>query len=323
MSQVIKTLNGVGWVQAGNGVGPIIDFSGPNPSGPVIGIMIICRQIGPGIQNIYTGLTVAPNGGGSSGQFSGTPFVDDESGDYGFYVSVFWAYYPSVEYPHRWLALPGFGDFPNGLLASDVTGVSTQQDAANYDFEVWLQYSDPNVPEDWSGSPPSENPSNANIQHVESDTLDEFAQPTGDKDETFTWDIPTEDLVGTIIQRDGETIASLDAGIGTYVDIVTPGNTYIYTWYFYYLNGSGISESFEYEVESSGAFTEPPLLDMTMGGGINFGGAPLITMIVNPSGIYTLVENLHHDRLYERITGITYVDVKIPDPFIKSAFLLE
>lgn len=41
-----------------------------------------------------------------------------------------------------------------------------------------------------------------------------------------------------------------------------------------------------------------------------------LTFITNPSGIYTLVPNQKFDRLYNR-GGDAFVDVKIPDPFLK------
>lgn len=334
MGQVIKTANGVGWVQAGSGVGPISSFAGGSPAGPVIGVMLIVRQVGPNVQYIQSGLTLAPNGGGSSGQFSGTPDIDEDSGHYVLFKSVFWGYFPSVPFPNRWLAPPGNGDFVGGLLASNVTAVSTQPDAANFDFEIWLQYADPSIPGDWSGSGPA--PPD-NIQYVESDELDEFDEPTGYKNETFTWDLPVEDLVGTIIQRDGVTIASLgpDAEgdpVTTYVDTVTPGIPYIYTFYFYYLNVSGISTPVvlppitpdgdppvvpDVEIDTDSGAVDSPL-SLTLA----FEWVSVMAFITDPSGIYGLIPNKTHDTLYNRAEE-TSVNVKIPDPFVKLGFLPE
>lgn len=58
-------------------------------------------------------------------------------------------------------------------------------------------------------------------------------------------------------------------------------------------------------------------------GGFNLGGTATMVFIQNPSGIYTLVKNKRHDTLYERMTGITSVDVKIPDPFVRTGFVGE
>lgn len=67
--------------------------------------------------------------------------------------------------------------------------------------------------------------------------------------------------------------------------------------------------------------------DYTMGSegtgarGVDLGGAATLQLVVNPSGIYTLVKDKTNDTLYERVGGVaTSQDVKIPDPFIKSAF---
>lgn len=58
-------------------------------------------------------------------------------------------------------------------------------------------------------------------------------------------------------------------------------------------------------------------------GGFNLGGSSLdnAAFMMNVSGIYTLVEGKLHDTLYERMTGITVHDVKIPDPFAKTGFI--
>lgn len=53
-------------------------------------------------------------------------------------------------------------------------------------------------------------------------------------------------------------------------------------------------------------------------GGIDLGGAAVIQFVTNPAGIYTLVPGKLHDTLY---SGATSVDVKIPDPTFKTAYL--
>jgi hypothetical protein len=68
--------------------------------------------------------------------------------------------------------------------------------------------------------------------------------------------------------------------------------------------------------------------DFTMGqdgvnAGINLGGAATLQFIGNPSGIYTLTPNQFRDVLYERIPAPATNPVKIPKPFVKSAFLGE
>lgn len=64
-----------------------------------------------------------------------------------------------------------------------------------------------------------------------------------------------------------------------------------------------------------------PQFDYVMSGGFDLGGSPTIQLIGDPAGIYTLVPGKTHDTLYERNAGsLTEQDVKIPDPFIKTAF---
>lgn len=56
-----------------------------------------------------------------------------------------------------------------------------------------------------------------------------------------------------------------------------------------------------------------------------FGEFPLQNynvQLVNGSGLYTLVDNQHHDTYYDRsVTPPVTIDLKIPDPFAKTAFL--
>jgi hypothetical protein len=51
---------------------------------------------------------------------------------------------------------------------------------------------------------------------------------------------------------------------------------------------------------------------------INFVSTMLF--ITDPSGIYTLIPNQKFDRLYQRTTD-TFLDVAIPNPFIKTALV--
>ena len=57
--------------------------------------------------------------------------------------------------------------------------------------------------------------------------------------------------------------------------------------------------------------------------GIFLGGTSALQFIGNPSGIYTLVPGKAYDTLYERIPTVTSQDVKIPDPFIITAYVGE
>ena len=53
---------------------------------------------------------------------------------------------------------------------------------------------------------------------------------------------------------------------------------------------------------------------------INVGGSAIMVFIENPSGIYTLINGQTHDTLYDR-TGLTSLDVKIPNPFVETGFM--
>lgn len=66
-----------------------------------------------------------------------------------------------------------------------------------------------------------------------------------------------------------------------------------------------------------------PSYSYTMAGGINLGGSPTLQFIGNPSGIYTIVPGKTYDTLYERIPAVTSQDVKIPDPYIITAYVGE
>lgn len=74
------------------------------------------------------------------------------------------------------------------------------------------------------------------------------------------------------------------------------------------------------------AITTPFVFTMGQDGittGIFLGGSATLQFIGNPSGIYTLVPGKAYDTLYERIPTVTSQDVKIPDPFIQTAYYGE
>lgn len=80
-----------------------------------------------------------------------------------------------------------------------------------------------------------------------------------------------------------------------------------------------------FEDPETGEPLPPGTLSGSGYGGFNIGGSSLddVVFMMNVSGIYTLVEDKTHDTLYERMTGITTQDVKIPDPFVKTGFVGE
>jgi hypothetical protein len=69
---------------------------------------------------------------------------------------------------------------------------------------------------------------------------------------------------------------------------------------------------------------DTPDINFTGGqdGFIDLGGAATIVLAADPSGIYTLVPGKTNDTLYDRdVTPVGTIDVKIPDPFLKTGFL--
>lgn len=320
MSSVLKTGIFSG-IQAGAGF-HASDLSGPDPNGLVVEFVISAEQY-PVPENPDIHLQVAPNTGGVSGSCSDDqPDEDlpDNPGTFRIAASVDLTYFPfysGSSTPTRWIDVHGFVDLPTGIRTL-MTVVSSD---TTYPILVSLtiNYKDPGVPEDWLNPGPAIPPTN--IQHIETSPSVVEPDDPNKNDQIFTWDIPPDpDNDGTIIVRDGAVIATVPAGTYTYTDTVDVGVDYTYTFFYYTGAGDGISEPTEYLLTSGGAYVEPPLEDMIMDGGINFGGAPLITMLVSPSGIYTLETGKRHDTLYERISGITSIDVKIPDPFIKSGY---
>lgn len=111
---------------------------------------------------------------------------------------------------------------------------------------------------------------------------------------------------------DGTVIGIYPVGVFPIV-VILPGPTVVLT---------PINPNPSIVVGPPSVLTVIPRFDYVMSGGFDLGGSPTIQLLGNPSGIYTLVPNKTHDTLYERNAGsLTEQDVKIPDPFIKTAFV--
>jgi len=101
----------------------------------------------------------------------------------------------------------------------------------------------------------------------------------------------------------------------TFIDSVPSSGIYTYTIFAYSLDDEEVSDSVLDEVSVADII-------MVGSGGVDVGGSPSIIFIGEPSGIYTLVKDKTHDTLYERQAGTTtFVNVKIPDPHIKTGFI--
>lgn len=64
-----------------------------------------------------------------------------------------------------------------------------------------------------------------------------------------------------------------------------------------------------------------PDIDIITDGGLVLNGTTPITLLKDASGIYTLVKDLHHDELLNRLPEQDDVDVKIPDPTFKTGYV--
>lgn len=71
------------------------------------------------------------------------------------------------------------------------------------------------------------------------------------------------------------------------------------------------------DVTSSGF----PMILFTGAGGVKVSSRIIAVLSVDVSGIYTLVQGQRYDTLYVRDSSEETIDVKIPDPFIKTAFI--
>lgn len=82
----------------------------------------------------------------------------------------------------------------------------------------------------------------------------------------------------------------------------------------YYLVGSGVQFA---------SFQLGGNVTITGSGGINLGGTANIVYIADSTGIYTLVPGKLNDTIYTGLADPETLEVKIPDPFIKTAYLGE
>lgn len=127
----------------------------------------------------------------------------------------------------------------------------------------------------------------------------------------------TEIIIGSVPINGNGTYAFTHTFVGSGF---TGSNTPKFTYRFYLYSAELDSIS---SLSSSSSFVGGvPDLEVTGSGGISFGGSSSIVTIGEPSGIYTLVKDKTHDTLYERQSGTTTsINVKIPDPYIKTGFV--
>lgn len=156
-----------------------------------------------------------------------------------------------------------------------------------------------------------------------SDTSWNEDEEQGQTELSFSYDnADNEDPIGFTILRDGEFVGYIPWTDGTtdytYTDYVFVSGTYTYTIKAYKLSPNALSPASNSEIVTFGGAT--PDINITMGLNIDIAWVSTFVFIADPSGIYTLVPGKTHDTLYER-TDVDHVDVKIPRPFIKTAYL--
>lgn len=210
--------------------------------------------------------------------------------------------------------------FSAGFWANSIRGVSNTADGV-YEFYIdasVLELSDfteslTDTPGGLNSSSPSFNPETEE----------------GQVDLTFTYNnADGEDPVSLAILRDGGSGAEIIGYVpwedGTilysYTDYVFSGGSFTYTIRAYKYDPSpaisppsgSIIVSFSESLPDISVISDL-MVDISLNSDVFFIG--------DPSGIYTLIKDKTHDTLYER-SGLTdSVDVAIPTPFIRTAFL--
>lgn len=149
-------------------------------------------------------------------------------------------------------------------------------------------------------------------------------------DNTFTFSYPNtnaENPTGFAAVRTKDGISEITAsypwtnGITDYElkDYIFEPGTYTYQIVAYKTGVMSLSPGSEFTVDAGGGVV--PDISIIGGLGIDLALESTEIFIADPSGIYTVDETGTHDTLYERLTGITSVDVPIPTPFGTTGYL--
>ena len=205
----------------------------------------------------------------------------------------------------------GEAEFTEGFWAQAIRG-QCDNSTGQYDFQIQFITLDPNSDTDFPDTLP-DSPENVEISE------DPSYDPEEEKGSVeFTWDLNPDK--STVILRDNVAVGSTPPGVNTFTDFVFEPGDFLYTLRFYSYGPNAISDD-SASIPVSFNATLPDIA-IVGSGGIDFGGSAALVFIGDPSGIYTLIPGKTHDTLYER-TDVDSVDVKIPDPYVKTAFLGE
>jgi hypothetical protein len=169
---------------------------------------------------------------------------------------------------------------------------------------------------DFTPNPGIPKPTNLEIINAE------FIEDEDKQEVTLSWDSNDPTAEGhVIVQTDPnavETIVgSVPEDITEFTVIIENPIEGVYGWTVqtYTYGPDEISDPSDPEV------LEIPNFLITMAGGISFGGSATLIFLVDPSGIYGLIPDKTDDTLYNRIEDPpTSIDVKIPNPFVKTAY---
>lgn len=301
MSLGFRNIDSLTWQQANDSI-KISDMPGDGGAGP-IGIVIFGGASG-----------LPPNNGMIGFQlFPGSHFADgtDSSGNIGTDITAF----NSGDDINFNVVGGGTITFPDGFFASSVRSIVTGNQDGLSNFDIQFSYSNPILSYDQTIT---ETPHNTRLLNPVWDGTKGTV--------TVKTDFDNSTIVNpTAIQfyRNGNPLASIPWVGGTteysFDDVVFSPDTYIYTAVVYKY-GSPNTVSNE-SPSASVTFGGTPTFSIVATGGFELGGTAIFGFLVDPSGLYKLTIGKTHDTIYvDSSVDDTTVDVKFPDPFIKTFY---
>ena len=210
-------------------------------------------------------------------------------------------------------------NFTDGFFGTDIRGVINIPEAqvpAGLDFIVQILCSTQADFTPDSGMDPVTDLTATDISYNEE---------TDEGQVTLSWEDPNAETDYYLIEYswDGGSTwnpwASTSAPTRTYTDTVYVPTTTIYRVIPVDTDTGTIPTGTPPTVEV--IFTSAPDVNVTMGGGIDLGGAATLTFNGDPSGLYTIVAGKRNDTLYQREGAEATENVAIPRPYFKMGFV--
>lgn len=298
-----KSITGLTNLQAGDGI-PISSIPGDTGIGPSIAVLTaLASGLPPSDGSIS--ITLFPNG-------VATQFGTDPSGNITVQMTIF------NNGDDKSFAVAVYGiniTLPDGFWAQLIrSSVNSALGTRGFDIQFTTL-----EPTDFNPTlvDPPDNLADSNTSY------DPIADE-GNTDLTFSYDNSNaENPTALAVLRDGVFVGSVPWVNGTtsyaYTDTVFAPGTYTYTVKAYKYPDAISPASNSVPVTFGGT---SPDINVTTDLSFSLDWLSTIVLIVEPSGIYTLVEGKTHDTLYTHTTPAT-VDVKIPRPFGASALIGE